>query len=114
MTKTFKLTSVENGVEFHEEILVKEIKAIADCEDDTLTVQYALLIHFTDDEFADGNGIIFGYDMPESDEDAKQMIDDAYYERCYFLDDDGIYHAGVCSEEEVSEWQEWWNKRNAR
>jgi hypothetical protein len=101
MTKTFELIFVENGVEFHKEAEVEEIKAIADCDDETLEVQNALFIHYTDDEFGDGNGIIFGYDMPENDEEAQQMIEDAYYEHCYFLDDDGIYHAGVCSEEEV-------------
>lgn len=74
MTKTFEINGRE--VEF------TEVTAIWHEEPEAGRRQ-AILIHDTTDEFQNGDGVVFEADMPEDEEGAENLLEEAsetYYE----------------------------------
>ncbi len=65
MKKTFKISGKE--VEFEQVTAVFEMEAEAGRRP-------AILIHDAEDEFHDGDGVIFETDIPESAEEAEDML----------------------------------------
>lgn len=53
----------------------KECKAVA-IEAGDADAQNALFCHKLDDEFCDGDCVIFGYELPESVEDVETIMND--------------------------------------
>ena len=70
------------------------IKAIAECAGDT-DIQDAILVHLNDDEFKDGDCILFGYSINdfENDSDITEALINNAPISAYTIDHNGIYHA---------------------
>ena len=66
MTKAFKI----NG----HEVAFAPCTAIAVSIGDT-TRQKAVFVHDLEDEFEDGDGVIFGEDVPENEEEAASLLE---------------------------------------
>jgi hypothetical protein len=99
MKKTFVITIEADGEEIKREIEVEAIKAISsEDEGDDDVIQDAILVHAVDDEFGNGDGIIF-WDMPEDAESLENLLFNEYCETTYCIDDNGIYHAGAYNAE---------------
>lgn len=73
MKKTFEINGHE--VEF------TSCTAVAASIGDTVR-QMAVLVHDLDDEFHDGDGVLFGVTVPENEEEARSILEE-------FLDTDG-------------------------
>lgn len=58
---------------FMNEVELTPCTAIAASIGDTVR-QPAIFIHYCDKMFADWDGVIFGYDMPKTDEEASEML----------------------------------------
>lgn len=84
MTKTFTISNTE--------YTVTTCTAIAVTADDT-TRQNALLIENTADSGEMFQHIVFGYEMPESDEDFEYMADDS---RAWSSADEDLNTVEVC------------------
>lgn len=63
------MKKIINNIEF---TTIKAIAAVDSAND----VQDALLMHDIEDEFCDGDCIVFGYEMPEDEADVDAIIGD--------------------------------------
>lgn len=73
---------------------ITTIKAIAECAGEP-EIQDALLIHNTNEEFNDGDCILFGYtaDEFEADEDITEALINNTPCTAWTVDGEGVYHA---------------------
>lgn len=72
---------------------ITEIKAIAESAGDT-SIQDALRIHLVEDQYADGDCILFGYSASELEEDDEitEALCNNTPESDFYIDEAGIYH----------------------
>lgn len=73
---------------------ITTIKAIAECANET-EIQDAILIHENNDEFSNGDCILFGYsaDELEADEDITDALINNTPCTDFTIDNKGVYHA---------------------
>lgn len=78
-----------------EKYTITPIKAIADCEPET--VQDAILVHLNSDEFGDGDSIIFGttYSDDLTDEDIDDILINETCPTYSHIREDGVYIANA-------------------
>lgn len=88
-----------NGYEF------TSIRAVAHSAGDN-EIQDAILVHSVGETGESFDYIYFGWDMPETNEDAMQLLHEAEHPSALFcIDENGVYHEGIYDLDELNEEQ---------